>query len=123
MKSRSGALLHSVHQFARYAAEHASAGMDCALLLESGLGSTDDGISVEITDTIDPFFVRFMVCIQKSPLVLFCAVPDSSKPGTLQVTNTLTIRKYLSMRLFLDESFCVHDDRSCLPVLLHGVWT
>jgi hypothetical protein len=41
----------------------------------------------------------------------------------LQLTNTLTKRNYLSMRLFLDESICVHDDRSCLPVRLHGVWT
>jgi hypothetical protein len=44
MKSRCGPLMETAQQFARFASAHASAGMDCAMLLEGGLGSTEDSI-------------------------------------------------------------------------------
>jgi hypothetical protein len=69
-KSRCGPLMQTVHQVARYAAAHATAGVDCATLLEEGLGCTDDNLSLEITSAVDAFFVQFMVCGYNSCILL-----------------------------------------------------
>jgi hypothetical protein len=62
-KARSGQIMQYVRQFARRAAEYATAaGMDCQALLESGLGSTDRALPEDVTHAIDTFFVHFMVC-------------------------------------------------------------
>jgi hypothetical protein len=89
-QSRSGPLMPLVQQFARCAAAHANAGMDCATLLEGGLGSTDDGIPAEVTDAVDAFFVQFMVCSYNSCLLLSSAICRSFHLKYIELHSTNT---------------------------------